>query len=251
MNLIDSEAELGLNRNHDTTDGEHLNYFGATKVTEFVGNYLVENYDLHDHRNENTYAFMNDKYKEYLYYRNKMMLNATSRTDDYTDVLTDSINQENTIVVMAYGGEATKYDEDKYEFGLNKINEDMSESVNEKFEQFGIKDFNAKIHSGQIFILHNGQLIYETSRSDEEHFDIYEDKIDGVNVFVKSSAHDYPEASIGKGVDIIIDGKISELYDVGWNVVVYNTERKEIIDQGVLCNKGNIYHYDPIYSDIN
>lgn len=37
----------------DTKDcGDHVNYYGAVKVTDFYGKYLKEHYDLEDHRND-------------------------------------------------------------------------------------------------------------------------------------------------------------------------------------------------------
>ena len=48
--------ELGLNWDEDTQDkGDHLNVYGAEKVTSYLGNYLEENYELEDHRNDPAY----------------------------------------------------------------------------------------------------------------------------------------------------------------------------------------------------
>lgn len=43
--------EIAIDWNLDTMDaGDHLNYTGAVKATEFIGNYLHNHYDLTDHR---------------------------------------------------------------------------------------------------------------------------------------------------------------------------------------------------------
>lgn len=40
----------------------HMNIFGAEKFTEFLGNYLIENYDLPDKRNSPNYSYWHDDY---------------------------------------------------------------------------------------------------------------------------------------------------------------------------------------------
>ena len=53
-----------------TTDsrdgGNHLNTRGARKVTQFIGKYLKEHYDLTDHRGNPNYSVWHEDYKEYL-----------------------------------------------------------------------------------------------------------------------------------------------------------------------------------------
>ena len=52
-NLLD----LGLNWDTDTSDGgDHLNYFGAQKVTSWLGSYLTRNYPLENRKSDPSYA---------------------------------------------------------------------------------------------------------------------------------------------------------------------------------------------------
>ena len=50
--LID---EIEINLATDFKDRDHLNYLGAKKATAYLTNYLVENYDLTDHRGDKKY----------------------------------------------------------------------------------------------------------------------------------------------------------------------------------------------------
>lgn len=47
-------------------DNSHLNFYGATKFTTFIGNYIKENYDVPDRRDNPAYATWNTYYTQYL-----------------------------------------------------------------------------------------------------------------------------------------------------------------------------------------
>ena len=65
MNLITEEIEIDWNT--DILDGsEHLNVFGAEKVSAYLSEYLVAQYDLTDYRKEERYQFWNECYTKYL-----------------------------------------------------------------------------------------------------------------------------------------------------------------------------------------
>lgn len=64
LNLYNNE--IGMNWDEDTSDGgDHLNVFGAEKVTEYLSDYLHENYELTDQRENKKYKKWNEQYKEY------------------------------------------------------------------------------------------------------------------------------------------------------------------------------------------
>jgi len=69
--------KIGIDWNEDTSDGgDHLNMFGAVKVSTYLGKYLVDNYDLPDHRNDSKYDYWNDDYEEYLKIREQEIIDA-------------------------------------------------------------------------------------------------------------------------------------------------------------------------------
>ena len=56
LDLNYKTKELKINWKEDSYDkGDHLNVFGAEKVTAYMGEYLAEKYDLPDHRGEAGY----------------------------------------------------------------------------------------------------------------------------------------------------------------------------------------------------
>lgn len=66
LDLNLQEKEIGVNWQTDTKDeGDHLNYFGAKKVTSYLGEYLKETYELPDHRDDSTYDNWDKCLKKY------------------------------------------------------------------------------------------------------------------------------------------------------------------------------------------
>lgn len=65
MNL--ATEEIGIDWNADILDGaEHLNVYGAEKVSAYLADYLTENYDIPDHHEEQAYQSWNDCFEKYM-----------------------------------------------------------------------------------------------------------------------------------------------------------------------------------------
>ena len=59
--------DIGIDWKMDSYDrGDHLNISGARKVTAYIGQYLADNYDLPDRRNDDGWREWDDLAKEYL-----------------------------------------------------------------------------------------------------------------------------------------------------------------------------------------
>lgn len=50
LNLFEYVDEMGINEETDFSDGGHLNNNGSVKVANFLGNYIVDNYEITDMR---------------------------------------------------------------------------------------------------------------------------------------------------------------------------------------------------------
>lgn len=57
--------DIGYDWSYDSQDGVHSNIFGATKMTNYVAEYLNNNYDLANHKNDSKYKRWNKDLKEY------------------------------------------------------------------------------------------------------------------------------------------------------------------------------------------
>ena len=58
--------ELGIDPSHDFRDyGNHMNYYGAQKVSAYYGRYLAEHYGLEDRRGNPDYAFWEESVEQF------------------------------------------------------------------------------------------------------------------------------------------------------------------------------------------
>ncbi|MCD8362742.1 MAG: hypothetical protein LUC98_07250 [Lachnospiraceae bacterium] len=81
MNIVDFDTDC-----YDTAS--HLNPSGARKVTDYLGEYITEHYDLTDHRAEEAYAGWDEDYESYKDYKVKNM-KAQTTLDTYLMLLAD------------------------------------------------------------------------------------------------------------------------------------------------------------------
>lgn len=64
---LNMDNSIGIDWTQDTYDkGDHLNFSGAEKVTDFLGAYLNKRYDLPDHRGDKEYASWEKSVEKYL-----------------------------------------------------------------------------------------------------------------------------------------------------------------------------------------
>lgn len=76
LNLVEPGYDV-LNMTTDIYyDGQHLNYSGAYHTTQFLGQYLMENYGLEDHRNDPDYQYWNEDYESYVQFKMEQIRNT-------------------------------------------------------------------------------------------------------------------------------------------------------------------------------
>jgi hypothetical protein len=93
MNEAEYAEEIGLDYGVDFADyGNHLNAVGASKVTEYLGQYLTDNYNLEDKRGDSTYASWDEAYELYLeeYKEAEDTINTKIANEDWMDLETEA-----------------------------------------------------------------------------------------------------------------------------------------------------------------
>lgn len=66
------EADI-VDEKTDFYDASHLNLYGADKATKYIGDYIIKNYNIPDHRNEADYDGWNKKYSEFALYKDRLI----------------------------------------------------------------------------------------------------------------------------------------------------------------------------------
>ena len=70
LNLLCDELKIDWSK--DTRDGgNHLNYYGANKVSSYLATYMMDKYELTDHRDDEYYSHWNESYDKYTEMVNK------------------------------------------------------------------------------------------------------------------------------------------------------------------------------------
>ncbi len=97
IDMVELSEAVGLDWSRDFIDYGHTNYFGACKVTDYLGKFLKVNYDLQDYRGDERYALwdLDLKTREHEvtnYYLKqigdaKTYLEEISRLEDYTIIV--------------------------------------------------------------------------------------------------------------------------------------------------------------------
>ena len=65
LNLKVDELKINWKKDSQEKRGEHLNYTGALKVTSYLGEYLKNNNDLPDHREDKSFEAWNEAYNNF------------------------------------------------------------------------------------------------------------------------------------------------------------------------------------------
>lgn len=90
INYIPLQEEIGLDMSQDTYDaGLHLNTQGAEKMAKYFGQYLVDNYELTDYRNDALYATI---WQEKVDFYNSMKQQQYAELEQYGELVSFGAN---------------------------------------------------------------------------------------------------------------------------------------------------------------
>ena len=73
LNTNDHYSEMNIDFSTDFYNAAHVNNLGAEKYTEYLGKYLVDKYDLPDHRDDDNYAEWWELYERFAAENEKMI----------------------------------------------------------------------------------------------------------------------------------------------------------------------------------
>jgi hypothetical protein len=147
--------DLEINYATDCMDeSHHLNTSGAKKVTDYLGKYLVENYDIEDKRNDEEYDYWNTDYEEYKQMKIEWL---DSQTDEwsYLVILND---RDYTVKIYAHEYSNIYYIDELMEL-INNINVYGSVTIEEEPDEYSEYNYVVEVYDSNTEELLNTRIM--------------------------------------------------------------------------------------------
>lgn len=196
--------EIGIDYATDFIDNWHLNGYGAEKVSSYLSNYLVENYDLKDHRGDAGYEQWDKSYERYVQVKNTYLLQNSVFFEQYISQL---MQMDNVVWFLSLEGN----------FAMSQIQPSYAA---------GVLGINAEEYlKGGTFMWKDGKLKRIMDNQSTETF-IYEvDEYDSFRIQNMS----LEDPSMNNMSDIMFNLDPVMTYNDGLNFVVYDEITHQII----------------------
>lgn len=194
--------EIGLDPQNDFAEGNHMNYYGSEIYSKFYGAYLMERYDLTDHRGDEKYATWD---ADSAFYKKKAANVDIWKTEEGAAYLKKVFAQQ-----------------DRYTIGILLSGDWYQEELPQLavLEEQGLDIWNKN-----MFFIQNGEQVYAINCG-EEAGDYYD------NAYGEAAACD-------RGM-LYLDGIRDFVTDTGINLVIYDNDLGELVDAVGICNDGTI-----------
>lgn len=208
INLMHHLDELNFNFTTDMYNEGHVNPNGGEKLTEYIGAYIKEHYDIPDHREDMAYADWDLDYERYMQYQNNFYLKNEYDLTAYLDLLKDNPNY---IIYLSVQG---------------SLGESIAPEIAEQLKELGLqKDWSTYSQESYLAILDGNTSVMEQSG---EGVITYEGSQDGIAVQMSSDKTESETSSI-----LLDDFQYRSSYQ-GLGIVVYDKTYGEVVDQVVF-----------------
>lgn len=194
--------EIGLDYQSDMYDSEHLNPYGARKVTEYLGGYLVRELGLTNHK-EDTSADIAYWQKQSKMYEAAFKAGQLGNIADITEYM-QAIQDDSYVVALAIWADEVK----------------PGDIVLDGWEELGLNPDIISHRSNQYVALIDGGKVIVDLTSENEAL-VYEKTLYGV---------DWQLTSQDGGVSIMTDLQEMAANEASINMVVYDKILKKVVD---------------------
>ena len=197
---------VGIDYAQDFLDTSHLNGYGAAKITDYLGKYILDNYPVDDHRGEESYYQWDESYVYYEQTKKAHELDNAASAEEFARKLKEMNNV--TYLVSLEG----TYDESTLDMkGIAEI--------------FGIGD--EEYEAGGTFLYSDGKLKHIIDNDSKE---IYIHELNEYDSFkIQNMNLVNPNATSLE--DTMLNMKpVGAVYN-GLSIVVYDDVRKMLISQ--------------------
>ena len=227
---------LDYNYALENLDSKHLNYYGATKLTDAVGKYISECCDSTDVRGDEKYEFLETELADY----NASIKSTVSllETKDVADYLTQAMSdKDNTVFISVDGSAAEKMTDAQREtfasLGLDKLSElEKGAAYIAVYDQGTLKCEETSLGDTTLEVADTGE-----AEEDEDDADGIESEEEDLTIQYKGLLSNHNGYSVvsggyytGNTCSIVIDSNEEACKEKGLNIVVFDNETETILD---------------------
>lgn len=232
FNLVPTIDEIGYNCALDSADTSHLNYYGAKKLSEYIGQFLIDNDYADDIRGRDTYAFMDQELEDYQKYVVKLeKLHSEANPTEYIKLARDF---GNSIVIISVHDDAAGTFDDYRRSEFKELNLDALSQIQFADSYVGvIIDGSTVYEDSKIYEpadapqndIQAAELHSDSADNDMDRFISYTDTYQGTKFTVKSGG-----LNTNSPASIVFNNAEYSLQRRGLNIVVYDYQQRCMID---------------------
>ena len=170
----------------DMMDSEHTNTSGMNKISDYLGNYMIKNYMLQDHRLDEAYLNWDEDYKDFLLLKDQTFFACT----EAKNILT-LLHDEDYSCEIRVCSDSAIYDDDQYLILFNNI---CREHIYDDSKEFSSDLLNPLKKANQAF--ETNEEYYLKFNSETKEFseligdEIEDEIIDNIQIIVTNNITD-------------------------------------------------------------
>ena len=214
LNMTQKKILRSMNFDAETCyfDDNHMNYFGAEVVSDYLGNYLTENYEF-DKKSQKIEAEWDADYNKYEDYRLICMLQSTTDFAEFIELATELEKKSDYVICFSIKDEATQGLTDQELEGMKRLGLDT--------------DFAQNYRGSMVAVIDNGETVIQNFGQDEQNCEYH--PYENLEIKMISKGFD-----VGNESSIEINGQEYSKNLRGMNVVVYDKKKNEVISSTVF-----------------
>lgn len=198
-NFLGSEFDYAIN----VAEGVHLNFWGAEKVTSYVGKYMMENFPVENITDDEKYSFLKNDLAIYRSLKNGFALTQIAHIKDFlSHCMKEDISNRYNILISVRDEAANTFDE----------------NLRKHFADLGFATLaDLQYRDSYIAVVENGKIIFEQKDHGKTPIKTNGTFADGTKYFVESGG-----AESGNVSHIQLEGKEYSPSSRGLNFVIYD-----------------------------
>ena len=208
--------EIGFNNATDTIDGLHMNYSGAHKLTQWLGNYLIQECQNTDVRGQEKYQFLEDELADYK--RNCISVELEQQTG-VRKYLSELLSKNDYTIFITVKDDAAS---------------SLSKRQKEGFTSKGLNELaKLTLRDSYLAVIENGTIVTEqVIKQEEDQSENGAEPLTYTGHLPDGTAYTLTSGGLYTGniSSCVIGGTEYSMDQRGLNIVVYDQKLQKVVD---------------------